>query len=506
MQFVRPPRRDLIFYTHSQHRQQVLLMPELYGILRYLEAINAGKPAKHSAHIAPLLQSPLAEAFFQHESSSRIERMVSGAYLVSKCICKITTLSFRPDQRDSSTIPLGIGGCGGTGFMVRELPNSIVTNSHVMAHHFALLVSQFSFYVIDEQADDVRWVDVRSPPGTRCIRMRLDDDEVHGAPDLAVITFPRDSKAAQQLKRLRQGMDLPSIFAHYVDKNKARRMDPADIDAAAFRLPRKGERVSVAHYAGVSAEHSASTFNELGELPQVSLYGRVVKSDLRDDEAEAEDKHFAAAKGKWRRRKLPDGQQVWSVPPSELDRTQVIRIQFDGFSSGGASGSPVSDHNGEVIGLLYAGNAKPPLLNSWAVMLTKHVRDLLYIMSWMMEPKPPADVQRQYEAAVNRHQMYELSPVQDEQLLHKYGIQLTDVYEMLQARMFVQFQLDARALEFIQFVNEEKKAAAKRLKIKMKKQRQKAKRAAIAHGSAACSSTSAPADLPSSDSEDESKE
>lgn len=418
-------RRGNRWWSHSHHRQRVLLQTELFGLRVFLNdpsmtsqthklERNIQAVLHDSASAQPTSDEAAATAgkFFLQEPSA-VRAMVSRAWKAAAAVCRIRCVGFDEDSAECMIF-------FGTGFITADAPRSIFTNSHVMNLRISLDTAVFSFQCLDGGV--VRWVDIfPSQPAGRstrhCVRILTESDNLeHGPPDMAVITFAPDSQEAKQLEQLRRDRELPVLFAHMVQANE---QQPADIDGASFRLPRRGERVCLVHYAGVDEPSPGFATNELGESAQISLFGKVTGTSLLDCEHDAEE---AAARpmrrGRW------GEQEVW-LPATVTDVNKQIPLyaDIDSYCRGGASGGLLLDNRGRPIGCLYLGTAEPPHVSGRALLFNAYTRELLHTIAHTLESATPnAAIKSHFNQLEAENKIQRLDHCLDKVLARKHGM------------------------------------------------------------------------------------
>jgi len=452
-------RRVLRFHDHSGHRERVLLAGELYGLITTIRAVEEaqGPIAANlrdqlldhkftSKHMYDVLLSTPLYYFLSDPERPLVMRMLQGAMMASRIVCRIKMPVFEKEAISASN-PLGICTSIGSGFIARESELCIYTNSHVMHHHFSLMLAVFSFYVCESRDGRLcsSWVDIKPSDGARrCVRTIKNPALGVLTPDVAVIVFAEDSIAAGKLRALRQLLVMPSLYLHVVAANsagqlfrpggsgranrRAERERAADVEAAQFRLPRVGERVCLVHYSG-AAEVPAGTSNEIEHAPQASLCGKVLQ--LFGVSGEEEGSHEQAVS----HTRLPDGQTMYTTLDS-IARSAPAYCTYNSFCCGGSSGSPLSDSNGEVIGIHFAGSASHPYKLGVALLLTRYVRHMLAVTSiWL---SASAEIRRAnskmcealnatFQSRVDAGELMELSEEADTEELAQHGVSLDAV-------------------------------------------------------------------------------
>lgn len=309
-------------------------------------------------------------------------------------------------------------GIQGTGFLCRELPYAILTNSHVMPYHASLVSAHFRFvHMLTEgdalyenvihlraTADNCSAVKVKLHVGRSSFRS---DDP----PDLAIIQFRPDSDEGRTLKKLHDDCLIPEVLMHVSDKPDELTQELA---AAEFRIPKPNERVAVVHFGSVT--------NEALQLrPQISMFGRVLKS-----QSELERAHSTKIAGQWRAASAASSSAsseqpapVFTQPLSVLDQLSSILIEHSAYTAPGSSGAPLLDQHGDVIGIHFAGmdrSAGQSESYGVAVALNGRIRHLIKTMVTpaLAEELPQlSKLMPEYQEAIRRGEIEELTPEND---------------------------------------------------------------------------------------------
>ena len=312
-------QRGFAFHRHSNHRDQVLTYLEALGLFLWLADPRIScRPEEERLRLVgdlvrPCLDNVLLQEFLCEPLSLT---MLSGAVTISPSVCKIRYVGFDEEMNP--------GKMEASGFITREFPHCIFTNSHVMNYWIHLVSSTFHFYNIKAR----HWIDIdrSSPEHIRAVIVVRGDSTDLTIPDLAVIAFHPDSPAAGQLDKLRELVEVfPSIFMHVSDppdvrdsQEKVAEDEKINAHLSQFLLPRVGERVCLVHYGGVpSAKEAHLVHNELNELPQISLYGRITHTTETEEDREREALH--AATHPPRPHQLLDGSTFWQSSASDID-------------------------------------------------------------------------------------------------------------------------------------------------------------------------------------------